>query len=35
VGGAFNRRIKNAFDRAGITFAHPVTQVQIVRKENR
>ena len=29
VGGAFNRRIKGAFDRNGIEFAHPVQMVRI------
>jgi small-conductance mechanosensitive channel len=29
VGNVFNHRIKNAFDRAGVKFAHPIQIIQI------
>jgi len=33
VARAFNRRIKEAFDQAGIKFGHPTTMVNLVRRK--
>ena len=33
IGPIFNRRIKEAFDKAGIAFAHPVSEIRLTRAQ--